>query len=374
MRKLLSSSLLLLGLCLSLVPASAGARDLVYGAWVGPKHGLMVYALPPFFDAVRKDTQGAVNWKLVTGGTLVSGRTTLAGIRDGIVDAGLIIPSYTAKELPGNNLVMGVEVFGEDTVAASAAAMETVMRDCPQCLEDFHKQNAVFLAGHAATPFYLMCKPTIKSIADLAGKKIRASGAEVGLVRMLGAIPTPMSPAEGLTSMERGTIDCVFGAIAWLQSYSYQDVVTNVVDYPLGIVGGLGTLVMNRKSWNSLTHEQKMAHIRNLPSMCARGIIQGYVEADVRARKAAEAKGIKFVKVDTAAFDALVKKFKAGEDHNLIETATKLGMKDPEPVLAAYRRNLAKWQALSPSIGLDVDKYAAAIKREIYDKIDPDKM
>ena len=49
-------------------------------------------------------------------------------------------------------------------------------------------------------------------------------------------------------------------------------------------------------------------------------------------------------------------------------------MKNPEKVLAAYRRNLKKWHALSPEIGLDVDKYAAAIKREIYDKLDPNKM
>lgn len=358
----------------STTPTPAMGRDLIYGSWVSPKHGIMAHALPPFFEQVQKETNGAVTWKMVAGGTLVSGRSTLAGIRDGIIDAGFIIPSYTSTELPGNNLVMGVQVFGEDTVATSAAAAETVMLECPECLEDFRKQNAVFLAAHAASPFYLMCKPAVTKLADLAGKRVRSSGSGIRLVSMLGGISTPMSPSEGLTAMERGAIDCVLGAIAWLQSYSYQDVVTHVIDYPLGIVGALGTMTTNRKTWDKFTAEQKKAHFTHMPLMSARAIVKGYVEEDLRIAEQAKAKGIKFVKVNNKEFDAVMERFSATEEQNLVETAKRFGMKNPDKVLAAYRRNLKKWHALSPEIGLDVDKYAAAIKREIYDKLDPNKM
>lgn len=368
------AALVLVALATALCALPAAARDLIYGSWVSPKHGLNVYALPPFMDAVRKDTGGAVSWKLVAGGTLVSGRTTLAGIRDGVIDAGLIIPSYTAKELPGNSLVMGVQVFGEDTVAASAAAVETVMLDCPQCMADFRKQNAVYLAGHAASPFYLMCRGSVENLEELKGKKVRATGSGSRLVSALGAIPTPMSPAEALTAMERGTIDCVHGSIAWLVSYSFQDVVTHVLDYPLGIVGALGTFTMNRKDWDALTLEQKKAHLDHMPLLAARAVLKAYVGEDAKAAAKAKAKGIQFVKVRTATFDEVVKKFSASEEAELVATAKRFGVKDPESILAAFARNLKKWQALSPSIGTDVDKYAAAIKREIYDKLDPNKL
>jgi TRAP-type C4-dicarboxylate transport system substrate-binding protein len=353
--------------------STAFGRDLIYGSWVSAKHGLNVFAIPQFMESVAKDTNGAVTWKLLPGGSLVSGNTTLSGIRNGVVDAGLIIPSYTAKELSGNSLVMGVQVFGEDTLAASAAAVETVMLNCPECLEDFKKQNAVYLAGHAASPFYVMCRSPVEKLADLKGKKVRSSGSGSRMVAALGGVPTPMSPAEGVTAMQRGAIDCVFGSIAWLQSYSYQDVVTHVLNIPLGIVGALGTYTVNRKTWDGFTPEQKKVHFEHLPMLASRAIIKAYVEEDIRVEKEAKAKGIKFVKADPKEFNDVIKQFSASEEKVLVSTAQKFGVKNPEQVLASFDKNLKKWQSLTPAIGLDVDKYAAAIKREIYDKLDPTK-
>ena len=51
-----------------------------------------------------------------------------------------------------------------------------------------------------------------------------------------------------------------------------------------------------------------------------------------------------------------------------------LGVKDPERIMAAFAKNLAKWEKISAEVGHDVDKFAAAIQREIYDKVDPNKL
>ena len=48
--------------------ASAQTRELVYGSWVSPKHGINADALPVLFNGVKKDTNGAITWKLVAGG------------------------------------------------------------------------------------------------------------------------------------------------------------------------------------------------------------------------------------------------------------------------------------------------------------------
>ena len=42
----------------------APAKDLVYGAWIAAKHGVNQEGLLPYFKAVKKDTGGAVNWRL----------------------------------------------------------------------------------------------------------------------------------------------------------------------------------------------------------------------------------------------------------------------------------------------------------------------
>lgn len=130
-------------------PAGAGAetRELLYGSWVGPKHGLNRVALPYFFAGVEKATKGTIRWTLMAGGQLVSGRTTPQGIRDNMIDAGFGIAPYVPNRLPATNMIFSTYVFGSDIVAAAGAAMETVLLDCAECMAEHRAHNAIPLAG-----------------------------------------------------------------------------------------------------------------------------------------------------------------------------------------------------------------------------------
>jgi hypothetical protein len=85
-------------------------------------------------------------------------------------------------------------------------------------------------------------------------------------------------------------------------------------------------------------------------------------------------KGVQLIKVETAGFDDLAKRYKAVERDRNIENAKKFGVKDPAAFLEAFDRNLVKWQALSKQIGRDIDKFAEIVNREVYDKVDPNKL
>ena len=110
-----------------LMASGAEARELIYGSWVSPKHGINVDALPPMFKGVAKDTNGAITWKLVPGGALVKGFTTLSGIRDGLIDAGLAIAVFSSKNTPSTALIHSTLVAGDDNVATTGAQNETVI-------------------------------------------------------------------------------------------------------------------------------------------------------------------------------------------------------------------------------------------------------
>jgi len=49
-------------------------------------------------------------------------------------------------------------------------------------------------------------------------------------------------------------------------------------------------------------------------------------------------------------------------------------VKDPEAILDAHARNVEKWQKLSKDIGRDPDKLTEALWREVYSKLDPEKL
>ena len=103
----------------ALLANAANVRELVYGSWVSPKHGINADALPVMFKGVAKDTKGAITWKLVAGGALVKGRTTLGGLRDGLIDGGLAISVFSVTNTPSTALIHSTLLAGEDNVAAT---------------------------------------------------------------------------------------------------------------------------------------------------------------------------------------------------------------------------------------------------------------
>tara|TARA_B100000686_G_C16670519_1_gene906177 strand:- start:344 stop:1345 length:1002 start_codon:yes stop_codon:yes gene_type:complete len=333
----------------------------------------MSIALPYLFKGVAKDTAGAIKWKLVAGGQLVNGRGTLAGMRDGLVDGGFGIPSYTPKNLPASNSIFSSLVFGNDIVAAGGATTETALLHCPQCIAEYKKNKVVFIGGYSASPFMLMCRNKITNLAELKGKKVRASGGGVFLMKQAGATPVAMSPAKATTALQRGTIDCVLGAPSWLRSYGYQDVAKHIINYPLGMVGPVLTMFFNRGIWNKMTTTQKKAHIKYAPRVVAHAVITAYLLRDEAVLSNAKKAGVTLYP-GGAEFEALVTKRKKDQRAQNINNARKFGVKNPEAIASAFAKSLAKWRKLSKEIGRDIGKYEAALQREIYDKVDLSKL
>ena len=353
----------------------APAKDFVYGAWVAAKHGVNVEGLLPYFKAVAKDTGGAVKWRLLAGGQMVSHRSTLPGVRDRIVDAGMVIPVFNRKELAHNNVLFDMVMFGSDMVAIGGAGTETMMLDCPECVAEYKKQNTVNLGGFQTTPFKLICKAKVTKISDIKGKKVRAVGANARWIKAVGGIPVAMSPVEGVTVMQRGALSCIHGPIAWLTSYGYMDVAKYVLDFPMGNPRGLSLMTMNRKSWDSLSLDQKKVMLKHVPAASARATLIGYKKADEDVKAAAIKRGLIFTPGDADVKARMAKHIK-GEMDAVPNSMKKVRVKEKTSrrIMAAFLKNLRKWEKLSPGIGRDVGKLTAAIQREVYDRIDPGKL
>ena len=69
-------------------------------------------------------------------------------------------------------------------------------------------------------------------------------------------------------------------------------------------------------------------------------------------------------------------KHRKGELAAIVKSMKKVKVKEKtaKRIMTAFLKNLKKWEKLAPGIGRDVGKLTAAIKREIYDKLDPSKL
>jgi TRAP-type transport system periplasmic protein len=359
----------LVGMGAAVFVEGAEGRELTYGSWVPPRDVFNTKTLPAVFDQIKEDTKGSITWKLISGGALLDARGTVPGVKDGLADAGLGIAPYVPNLLPATNLIFSTQVWGGDVVAATGAAVETAMLNCQECLDEHKAQNAVPLGGFTASAYVLMCRHSVKSLADVKGSKVRASGGGVGLMEALGAIPVAMDGVAATTALQRGAIDCVHGDPQWLEAFGYGDVTKSVFMHPMGIGGPAMVLYLNRTTWTSLTPDEKKAMVRGGAMGSATHAINTFVVESEEVLARAKEKGLALNPGSKEVDDAIAAYAPKQRAAN-IETAKKFGVKNAEAIVAAYLKAQEKWRGLSKDVGRDIAKMRDALMREVYDKFD----
>lgn len=361
-------------LCATLATAGgAGAAEYIYGSWFGVNHSVNQMGLAPYFDLLRAESGGEIDWDLVPGAQLASGPGTPEAVATGLMDAGIAIAPYQPRMLPNTNFVFSHSLPGDDSLAATAAMNETVMLGCPGCQAEYRANNAVGFGGYSTTPYKFMCREMVDEVGDLEGLKVRASGGGVNISEIAGATPVSMSPAEATTALERGTLDCVLGAVSWLRSYGYMDVVESVVDSPMGMGGPPILMFVNRDSWASMTPEQRALHIELAPDLVAGASYDGQVVVDNEIVEEARAEGVTFTE-GGAEFAAIMEERDRQQREINLANARDAGATDPEAVLDYYTGAYERWQQLLDEQGRDRETYRRLLWDEIYSKVDPEAL
>jgi len=220
----------------ALTAPRAEAEELVYGSCVPATDYLTTNALPAGFKLIDEETKGAVKWKAIAGGQIADCKATFSAVKDDLMQGGLAIPTYVPNLLPSNAMLYSTVILGDDVVAAAGAGSESLLLNCPSCLEEYKALNAIPLSPYPGAASIFMCVKPIKSVEDLKGKRIRATGAAVDLVKLAGGVPVSATLPDTVSILQRGGIDCTYGVPEWLKTYSFGEFAKYAVDYPLGVL------------------------------------------------------------------------------------------------------------------------------------------
>ncbi|MBO9421607.1 TRAP transporter substrate-binding protein DctP [Labrenzia sp. R4_2] len=322
-----------------------------------------------FFDELAAATDGALETQVFVGGQMLGGQASLGGIRAGVMDAGFIVPTLNSSEIPHVAMLPELLPFAANFWAAAGATNETMLLNCDECIADLEKQNAVWLGGHAASPWYLMCAQPISSSDDIAGKKIRVTGGfAVRLINALGAVPVSLPASEVGPALQQGQVDCAVGNLAWLQTLGLIDSVRGIVDQPIGSYHGLGEFIFNRDAVANLDEANRSALISAIPGRIAK-ISKTYADQEAAARMAADEKGVVFWKPDDA-FNEAMEDFRASELEAVANDIVKLGgSSDAKAIVQQHIETLQRWDGLVQGVEGDVDAFTALLEREVFSKV-----
>lgn len=358
----------------SLLAGAAQAKELIYGSWLGVNNLTNTKGLTPYFDLVKDATGGEIAWKMVGGAQLSNGPGTPEAVKNGLMDAGLVMAPYQPRMLPATNMIFSQSLIGDATLASVGAMNEVLMLGCPECQDEFKRNGAVGFAGYGVSPYLFMCRGEPRTVDDLAGLKIRGSGGGVNIIEIAGGTPVSMPPNDATSAMERGTLDCVLGSVQWLRSFGYMDVTNTVIQAPMGMGGPPVMMYINRDVWTSMTPAQRKAHIDHAPDLVTFESFDAQLIPDDVVVAAAKEKGVKFVD-GGAAFDEVMKKRDEVQYGLNVDNAKGSGVENPEAILDYYLAAYEKWKGIvADEVGTDPAKFRAALWREVYSKVDPEAL
>lgn len=247
--------ILMFGVVFSLMgtPAAfAGPIKLVIANWEPPK-GTGSGPLREWLAEVEKGSNGRV-----TGSISYAAMGPPPGYyklaNKGIAHVTLIAPAYTPGQFPLSE-VMQLPISGKMTSETFAKAYWKLYQK-GYFDKEFKRVKVLYLGGMCPYDLHMTAGNDIKTIADMNGKKLRASGAlHSEIVKAFGAIPVGMPAPEIPIAMEKGIIDGQFQHLGFVAAFRTEEITRSVTR--IGISSLNFAVVMNKRKYNSLPGDVK---------------------------------------------------------------------------------------------------------------------
>ncbi len=224
---------------------SAPTIKLSYSIFFPPTH-IQCKTAQAWADEIDKRSQGRVKITLYPAGSLTKADQCYEGVTKGISDIGMSCFAYTRGRFP---LLEGLDlpVGYPNGAAATRIANDLVLKLKPAELADTH-----LLYLHAHGPGILAAKKAVRTMDDLKGLKVRATGLSAKIAESLGATPVAMSQPETYEALSKGVVEATLCPIETLKGWKQGEVVQYVIDSSaIGYTTAM-FVVMNKDKWNQL--------------------------------------------------------------------------------------------------------------------------
>lgn len=171
-----------------------------------------------FAEEVAEYSGGKIEMELAWSNGVIPNTAEIdRGLLDGRLDIGVIYAAYNAEDYPINNLVINATVLRDPSVLSgtlsSAAAYEEVILQTPDAMAEYLDQGITpMYTFQPETPMVMHCSEPVTSLADLAGKQVRAATPAMGRqLDALGAVAVSLAYNEVYEALQRGILDCAMG-------------------------------------------------------------------------------------------------------------------------------------------------------------------
>ncbi|MDD5243219.1 MAG: TRAP transporter substrate-binding protein [Syntrophorhabdaceae bacterium] len=234
-----------------ITPQNAGAQATIVLKYANfpPAPTFPCVQMERWAKEVEKRTAGKVKVQTFPGGTLLPAKSIFDGVIAGTADIGNFAMSYQPGRFPFSEAV-DLPIGFTSAKVASLTLYDLIEKYKPK---EFEKVKT--LTFFTCPPADLMTKTPIKSLKDLKGMELRASGTGATVLKRLGATPVGMPQSEAPEAIQKGVVKGNVSSMEILKDFNFAAYLPYATETNLFVVSF--AVVMNKDKWNSLPADVK---------------------------------------------------------------------------------------------------------------------
>lgn len=204
-----------------------------------------------WIQEVEKRTGGRVKIEYYPAESLVKARDMPEAVRSGIADIVTFVPVYYPAKIPSWTFP---EVSPVSSAYAAMMAVYDLYAEEPALQKDLDRWNCRMLFPMTSAGETIMTmREKSSSLADLKGKKIRATGDQSVLIQRVGGVAVPLPQPETFTALQTKNLDGVLGFPSQAVSFGYVEVTKS---WLRGLAGQyVNPAMISKNAWNKLPED-----------------------------------------------------------------------------------------------------------------------
>lgn len=198
---------------------------------------------------VEQKTNGEIKINTFPGGTLLGARGMMDGVIAGQADIGCLCMAYQPGRFTVTNAV-SLPLGIPDSETGSLVLLDLYKQYKPSAFK-----KVKVLTMFTSAPASIMCKKPVRTLADLKGLDLRASGGAAEILKIWGANQIGMPMSATPEALQKGVVQGLFSSLEVMKDLKFAEdckfvTMTNTVVYPFAVV-------MNLNKWKALPDNAK---------------------------------------------------------------------------------------------------------------------
>jgi TRAP-type C4-dicarboxylate transport system substrate-binding protein len=191
-----------------------------------------------------------IEWNEAYAQSLAGFNEVFESVEEGIAHVGLILKNFEEAKLPLEQYMYMVP-FGRHTAQQMNVIDANLHAKIPEMKAQYDRHNQVFIVSGATHSSQMMTTFPIKSVDDLKGRKIGASGAMGHWLRGTGAVIVTASMAQSYTDIKNGVYEGYPISLTLAFPYKTYEAAPYMTVVDFG-PSATSTITVNKATWAKL--------------------------------------------------------------------------------------------------------------------------